>query len=387
MLLHACETWIGKASGLSLLLFPNCEASRTRACKAKHRMAASNVSTSTAGCNQGDQLDFATYLASYVGTANSSCSSSATAAATLRWQCYSGSEQLGVSLWHKTAALLRALLHSYPSKRIYLKLDSDTMVVPDSMLRFLTVARAHVPEGRRPLYVGSAKINIYRYMQTSGGSLLASAPWAALEQRMDGARAELARGSRTDGTGSVSVTTDGDRTRGDDQRLRLRAPADVPSYAMGGAFGFDRLAIGALVDSDCLQAVAGAVSIYINATSAPGTLPHPSPLFEDEAVGLCMHLHRIPLTTCACFVFDALWCNISDAAPCAVDSAASEMCRLPLTVHKLAAFGRVAAEAVYERWWRFVSSREPAALQELDAWEERSILVSNTTHRGHKRSG
>ena len=62
-------------------------------------------------------------------------------------------------------------------------------------------------------------------------------------------------------------------------------------------------------------------------------------LFEDEAVGLCMRLRHVPLSSCGCF-YDWGPCDIITggvAAPppagCGADTNASKLCRLPLTVH------------------------------------------------------
>ena len=94
-----------------------------------------------------------------------------------------------------------------------------------------------------------------------------------------------------------------------------------------------------------------------------------------------MHAHRVPLVACDCFVFDSLWCNISEAAPCQADSERSTMCRLPLSIHKLASFGWDRAAAVYERWWAFVSGRERKALRDLDEWEADALARG-----GHRNS-
>lgn len=59
------------------------------------------------------------------------------------WRCYHGRERLGSSLWRKTGALLASLLEAYPSRRFYLKLDVDTMLLPHALLRFLSALRFH----------------------------------------------------------------------------------------------------------------------------------------------------------------------------------------------------------------------------------------------------
>ena len=43
------------------------------------------------------------------------------------WQCYSAPAALGRTLWRKTDALLHALAHRMPRRKIYFKIDLDTL--------------------------------------------------------------------------------------------------------------------------------------------------------------------------------------------------------------------------------------------------------------------
>ena len=89
--------------------------------------------------------------------------------------------------------------------------------------------------------------------------------------------------------------------------------------------------------------------------------PNPG-LFEDEAVGLCMALHRVRLITCPC-IYDWGPCDIHYHLrhECRVDLNTSRVCRLPLTIHKLRKV------EWYDLWWEFLTPREPRFLAELDA--------------------
>ena len=141
--------------------------------------------------------------------------------------------------------------------------------------------------------------------------------------------------------------------------------SEESSYAQGGAYGFSQSALRALVGSSgsgsggagagasCLSSVAQAVGEHRNGRFVN--------LFEDEAVGLCMRLHRVRLITCGCF-YDWGPCNIFDPhASCAADTNASKICHLPLTVHKQRKL------EWYDAWWKYLAPREPAALAALDA--------------------
>lgn len=96
-------------------------------------------------------------------------------------------------------------------------------------------------------------------------------------------------------------------------------------------------------------------------------------LFEDEVVGLCMHLRGIPLITCSCF-YDWGPCNIGDPSSCKADTANTTICRLPLTVHKLKSL------SWYDGWWQYLSGREQASISTLDEWE----LLRRSVNRGTK---
>ena len=141
---------------------------------------------------------------------------------------------------------------------------------------------------------------------------------------------------------------------------------EAASYAQGGAYGFDRRAITAFVGGECMEVAAAAVASHTRS----------SDLFEDEAVGLCMQLHQIPLITCRCF-YDWGPCDIfKPQASCAADTNASRLCHLPLTVHKIRQL------SWYDGWWNLLSAREPNALDAYRRWQrEAKAATPKPRHR------
>lgn len=267
------------------------------------------------------------------------------------WHCFRGRDRLGVSLWRKTAALLATLLRIFPAKRIYLKIDSDTMLMPHALLRFLQALHAATPRSQ-PLYFGSNRIASKRRFCGGRLCLLGSRHWRELEQRV--ADNQTAHAARRRAVGNHAAPL----------RLAARSAEEgcesaEASYAQGGAYGFDRRALSLLASDSCLERVGAAVAHH-DGVAVPD-------LFEDEAVGLCMRLHRVRLVTCGCF-YDWGPCNIHATDSCAADTNASRLCHLPLTVHKLR------QTSWFDGWWRLLAAREPAALAALNQWA--------TTHVG-----
>ena len=195
---------------------------------------------------------------------------------------------------------------------------------PRPLLRFLSYARANSPAGT-PIYFGNNRISDRSKFCGAPHCLLRSAAWQALTRNQSGHRP-----LRTNGP---------------------RAWSEV-SYAQGGFYGFNRAALTALTRDNCMEAVASTVDRYKRGLQ----------LFEDETVGLCMHLRRVPLLTCNCF-YDWGPCNIGDPTTCRADTNETRLCRLPLSVHKLREL------AWYDGWWTFIAGREQAGLKALDRWE------------------
>ena len=251
---------------------------------------------------------------------------------TMHWRGFYGRDKLGVSLWRKTGSLLTAMLRNFPSrKRLFLKIDSDTLLLPPALLAFLSALHGGTPKGV-PLYFGSNRIASKTRFCTGRNCFLRSWQWRALAANI------TSRSGSSSSSGSTSF-----------------CESDEPSYAQGGAYGFDRRALTLLASDNCLEKVFGAIAAFDK---------QPSPqLFEDEAVGLCMRLHNVRLVTCGCF-YDWGPCDINKfGRSCAPDTNASRICHLPLTVHKLRQVGW------FDGWWEHLSTRIPPAMKALNGWK------------------
>ena len=53
----------------------------------------------------------------------------------------------GVSLWRKSRTLFRHLDLSFPRHRLFLKIDVDCLIVPNSLLQYLRYLDEAAPEG------------------------------------------------------------------------------------------------------------------------------------------------------------------------------------------------------------------------------------------------
>ena len=91
-------------------------------------------------------------------------------------------------------------------------------------------------------------------------------------------------------------------------------------------------------------------------------------VFEDELVGVCAHLLRLPLVACGCFARDSP-CDGGrptfngerfDSRKCRDGTPQARLCRLPLGAH------RVKDPQQYDAWWRFLERREAAQEALLD---------------------
>lgn len=293
----------------------------------------------------------------------------ASALPTLHWQCFHGKDRLGVSLWRKTAALLASLHAHLPAKRFYLKIDSDTLLLPNSLIRFLHSLNAVQPQPplrRTPLYFGSNRISSKRLFCPGRGCLLQSRTWRQLElaiappnghandTKTTTAKATTAKATTMRRRSTASLAFSSSPSSVAAASAQPSCGSDVASYAQGGAYGFDRAALDLLVADRCMELAANAARAHN---------PKEPLLFEDETVGLCMRLRKVRLLTCACF-YDWGPCDIfHPGQSCAPDTNRSRLCHFPLTVHKLRQL------SWYDGWWRLLSEREPVALAALEKWE------------------
>jgi hypothetical protein len=332
LLLRGRKTWMPQAPGLSLLFLASCHHGPHRSDPiADEQKALSDVPAPAPRWFPADE-----------------------SLPSLHWRCFRGRDKLGVSLWRKTGALLAALYRTFPSKRLFLKIDSDTLLLPRALLAFLRALHGATPRGT-PLYFGSNRIASRRLFCSHRGCLLNTPRWRAMQRQM----LPLANGTGLGtGLGNGLGDEDGGGGRQPPSSRRVCASTDA-SYAQGGAYGFDRRALGALAAGACLERAAAAVARHDGAAEPM--------LFEDEAVGLCMALHDVRLVTCGCF-YDWGPCDITrPTAPpphgCAPDTNASRLCHLPLTVHKLRKL------AWFDGWWQLLAARQQPAMAALEHWQ------------------
>ena len=319
LLLRSRRTWMPHAPGLDILLLASCRSekpagSSSRAANDNADQPAPNPRWFPAGDEAGVGLP------------------------RMHWRCFNGRDRLGVSLWRKTGALLTVLHRTFPSKRLFLKVDSDTMLLPHALLSFLRALHGATPRGT-PLYFGSNRIASHRRFCHGRGCLLSTPRWHALAANLSSA-----------GTHGGDAPRDGGGSSGYCQ-------SSEASYAQGGAYGFDRRALGLLVRDGCLERAADLVRWHDRLRD--GAEPQ---LFEDEAVGLCMRLRGVRLVTCGCF-YDWGPCDINRPSSCSADTNASRLCHLPLTVHKLRQL------SWFDGWWQLLAAREPHALSALQSWQ------------------
>lgn len=208
----------------------------------------------------------------------------------------------------KTGVLLRAMLELMPSKQFYLKLDSDTVLLPRNLMSFLTVLHRRMHPSS-PVYFGSSYAggNTTRWNEGSRTfSFKSMNEIARIRTRDLGRLANLSRAQRM----TRYNTLERQKVTG----LRLRetkwwrflqdamglGPAEVREsnatsevrYAAGGAYGMNRAALHGVVQTNCTFRL-GKIH-YKGRRSRVHTI-------EDAAVGLCMHLVRARLVECPCF--------------------------------------------------------------------------------------
>ena len=203
--------------------------------------------------------------------------------------CFMDYVARGRTLWRKTAFLLKALWKRYPRKLFYIKLDIDTLVSPAPLLSFL--AAMHARRGRAAYYFGNAIGGRTRSKNTTlcllPHCLFNSPEWLRMSA--------YASASRSGSTGSYFAAGG---TAAD--------YAFSVSYASGGLYGFSAAAMRHVGAGHCLARVVSAANDFLarrhNGSHRRHNGSHPEEkIFEDVAVGLCMHLHRVPLQSCECF--------------------------------------------------------------------------------------
>ena len=225
----------------------------------------------------------------------------------------------------KTAVLLKALADRMPNKTYYLKMDADALLRPTNLMRFLSFLRLRVdPES--PIYFGSA-LGTYD-CATRASDVCRSFTFN-----------KGYHGVRRKRSGALTVRLRETNSWNKLQRQMLtkeegrHANRSAVKYALGGTYGMSGLALRRLVASDCMRRLAG-----IRCTKCTGSVMHSAMhTHEDANLGLCMHLHRIPLLQCPCFHLMSLVPHPSKGQFDRTWVPRQALCRAasPLTVHKV----------------------------------------------------
>ena len=234
----------------------------------------------------------------------------------LLFECYyptynkidsSNEETAVLNNFDKFSALLKGLLRLLPHKKWYVKLDTDTVLEPHNLYRFLSFFQVRVLKEPN-LYFGDAgelpqKSNnpvdwaMYRVHARSKDKLFQRQGWRDLVKEY--------------------------------YPVRKTSEQSTITYVHGGLEGFSHDALTQLVSKDCVSRVG---SIPCDRSIKKHCINKP----EDATVGLCAHLHKIALVDCQpCFQ------NIA-GAPVAqwtrhelakVYTAEARFCPRPVSVH------------------------------------------------------
>ena len=282
----------------------------------------------------------------------------------IHWRCYIGH---GWGEWKgghsspaprgfKLAAMLSNLYTSMPSKRLYLKMDDDTLLLPFNLQRICEyVGMAIHPNA--PLYLGANNYRLYR----PGTLTRATQKWS---QAVYG---PACRHSKAFPTGFPCVTrSTGWKALevaegwGDDARRIAQATVRI-EYAQGGAYALSRAALQRIVTTDCPRAIA---SLTCNGSKA---VNGSCVMAEDATMGLCMHLKLVRLVDCHAFHADPPCFlsrpPVSVGSSCAENKSASRLARFPVSIHKMK------DPEEWAHWWAVLKARaEQMQGPELASW-------------------
>ena len=250
----------------------------------------------------------------------------------------------------KLSALVRGLIDQLPTKRWYVKLDPDALLVPINLLRLLSALDALTPNGA-PVYIGSDVFSLHR-----PGTIVQSLQLENNRQFGAACRSNAANASaclfRNDRWLDLEAAQNWSAAE-----AHLAHSTPRFTFAQGGAEGLSRAALELLVPSpqagDCLS------DVY-DVGAHPATS-------EDAALGLCMHLKQVPLLTCAAFHGDPP-CNLPrNGSKCNDGRRNARLARFPVSVHKLK------QAPLMWSWWTALMQRDEQHGQELRKWRGATV--------------
>ena len=400
----------------------------------------------------------------------------------LTLRCYWGPSGTTVRGWggqRKTAALLRALRDVLPTKAFYVKIDEDTLLRPTHLLSFLTALHTAVHR-ESVLYFGSTisreqcsndrcKMFGFNTAESRIAAKLGSCARGEEILLLDGGTMSAVR-SRGHGGGSggghaadahisssssprncsaiVANMTEDSRVasavllREDITWQALEAsflPKSVRSVTRhqsvmgvaGGGYGLNRLALDRIVSTRCLMRVgelrcrAPARSMATSRLSRCRFRRGLVHTYEDNAVGLCMHLIQARPVHCEAFrsyldsdaaavahgsvssgsnlgknhgtthststthgatkgtraAGTSAAMNVSSVSPRNEDRPTSALSRFPILLHPLK------QPKLFMAWWRMLEARDRKADLDLRAWRERAAVMVDTAANGRAHVG
>jgi len=388
----AWHTWMRSTdSSLDVLLLVDC----LRYCKDAAKIAGCDKANRTASLQRSRSIEawdahevFPFTLPSWLTT------SKGQAAPTLHFRCFWGQYSRrsfgSAKNAQKGAALFNALLYSMPTKRFYLKLDVDSLLLPHSLLRFLSELAEKLGDENPAVYFGTDRfidgLSTWGYdIDIERRALVLSGTWNALsdvnlvnpESKRRTSSAAVATFKANMASASAKqklLLAAGFAARRVPRQPKLfiretprwmelerqfltedqinRTTSITIKFAQGTAYGMSHKVLRAVVQSKCMARVH-----RVGNTCSPFQCRRKELVdIEDSLMGLCMHLHQVRLVTCSCFATDAKvasnTASISklyvhqDASPKMAAFTRHRMCPAPISVHPLK------NAAAFDRAWR-----------------------------------
>ena len=298
--------------------------------------------------------------------------------AKLHFRCYYGralsQRRMLFGMQIKTRTLFTALLNDLGHKRFFLKLDTDAMLQPANLLRFLSLLGAHVHPAS-PLYFGtsftSPWIEECYYARDHHGFVAPTDVDGECHtfRFNQGVKTKAANASRHYLREKPLRESQSFRRLlaevQPDKAVQARLQGASVHYAAGGSYGISKPALLALNERDLLKHL-GKLSCD-GRPCTRGTI-HKA---EDAGFGLCMHLLAVTLIEYPCFMeskfsqsrqtderrLQVLLHDLQTATPERMSKWRREQaCQAPITLHPLKHGYH------YMSWWRLLGERNGSML-------------------------
>mmetsp|Transcript_53681 Transcript_53681/g.117077 ORF Transcript_53681/g.117077 Transcript_53681/m.117077 type:complete len:388 (-) Transcript_53681:302-1465(-) len=270
----AWQTWMSTASGMAILLLADCTCPRT-SCR---------------------NLNVTQPLPAWLGGAT----------ADISVVCYYSYQRYIANANSPKAQAVWDELLKLPPRKYYVKIDTDTLLEPSLLLRFINVVHQEVrPTLPQPslVYFGTDE-----YTASVSARHWAQQAWYA--NLSEAIAAEIGKPSTT---------------------LQSHPRTGRLNYAQGGVEGVSRHLLQLLGKTQCVRRVGEA---------APANV-YPPPAVEDTSLGICAHFFRAPLISSPCFhAWNACGCGTPNGTArklnCRENSTHTQRCVIgSISMHKL----------------------------------------------------